>query len=53
MSEPRERPTDEATEATMVRRRVRQKTTPAFVTFEALGGSGDEEGAFSYIEPPQ
>ena len=54
MGEPRQRPTDETTEAETVRRRVRQKTTPtagAFATFEALGGS-DAEG-FSYIEALQ
>ena len=48
MAEPRTRPRTET-----VRRRVRQKTTPAFATFEALGGSGDEEGCFSYTEDLQ
>ena len=40
MTEPRER-LSEAPEADPVRRRVRQKTTPAFATFEALGGSDE------------
>ena len=50
MTEPRTRPSDEILETNPVKRRVRQKTTPAFATSEIIGGSGDEEGGFSYEE---
>ena len=53
MTEPRTRPSDAAPETDPVRRRVRQKTSPAFATFEALGGSIDEEDGFSYGEALQ